>query len=163
MPAEHKKNELQPLKWSFQEYTRHQRSRRWFFSAGLVMAFIMLYALLNGNFIFALIAIMITMLIVINHFNTPEMIEFELDHQGIRIGGKRYAYSDLTNFWIIYEPPQVKILYFTLKSPFKPRLSVQLEQTNPIDVRAYLRQYLEEDLDQENEPFSDALGRILKI
>jgi hypothetical protein len=34
---------------------------------------------------------------------------------------------------------------------------------NPIKVREILLDYLEEDLDQENEPLSDGLGRMLKL
>lgn len=159
--AKHK--EHKPIKWSFEEYIRHQRGRGWYFWAFLVAGAIILHSLLTGNWLFALIIIMIGIIMVINHAQNPRKINFEINHKGLKLGTKQYEYSQISKFWIIYQPPHVKNLYLDFKSPFTPRLSIPLEKENPVHIKSFLRDYLEEDLDQEQEPFSESLGRLLKM
>ncbi|KKU49315.1 MAG: hypothetical protein UX68_C0001G0063, partial [Parcubacteria group bacterium GW2011_GWA2_46_9] len=71
--------------------------------------------------------------------------------------------KDLKSFWIIYEPPEVKMLYFDFKNAWRPRLPIPLQDENPIEVRRLLLKYLEEDLSRESEPTSDALSRLLRL
>ena len=97
------------------------------------------------------------------HPTTPRKMKFEINHDGIKLNDKEHKYNELNKFWIIYQPPEVKNLYLEIKSIFKPNLVVPLEKENPLNVRAFLRQYVEEDLDQEEEPMSDAIGRLLKM
>ena len=158
-----KKKEHKPIKWTFSEYIKHNRSRSWYFWAILIAGAIIVHSLLTGNWLFALIIIMIGIIMVINQQQNPRQMEFEIDHQGIRLGDKEYEYTQLSKFWIIYQPPHAKNVYFDFKSPFAPRLSIPLEKQNPVEVKSFLRQYLEEDLEQEEEPFSDAMGRLLKM
>jgi len=79
------------------------------------------------------------------------------------VGTKFYPFSELEKYWIIYNPPEVKTLYFEPKNIIKHRLSVPLLDADPLLIRSYLNQYLFEDLDVEEEPLSDRLGRILKM
>ncbi|NMC51634.1 hypothetical protein GYA54_02830 [Candidatus Kuenenbacteria bacterium] len=161
--TEDQQKTMEPLSWSFPEHEKHERSRRWYIIAGLIAAFLFVYALLTSNWLFALIIIMVIMVMFINHHSEPRPIEFIIDHEGIKLGEKHYKYKDIKNFWIIYEPPTVKKIFFVFMSNTKPILSIPIGEENPVDIRAFLRQYLEEDLDQEAEPFSEAMGRILKI
>jgi len=158
-----KKKEHKSIKWSFPEYARHERQRGWYFWSILISLGIIVYAILTGNWLFALIIIMFGIIIVINHHNQPEEMKFEIDHDGIKLNGKLYKYDEINRFWIIYQPPEVKNLYFDMKSPFRPRLSIPLGKENPVDIKAFLRQYLEEDLDEEQEPFSETFGRLFKL
>ena len=158
-----KKKKIKSIQWSFNEYVKQTRGRGWYFWAVLIGGAIVAYALLTSNWLFALIIVMIGIIIVINHQQKPDQMEFEINHQGIKLNNKSYKYSELNKFWIIYQPPHVKNLYFDFKSPLKPGLSVPLEKENPIKIKSFLRNYLEEDLEQEQEPFSESLGRMLKM
>ena len=158
-----KKKEFKPIKWSFQEYIKHQRGRSWYFWAILIGGAIIVHSLLTANWLFALIIIMIGIIMVINQQQNPHQLEFKIDHQGIELDNKEYEYGQISKFWIIYQPPHVKNLYFDFKSPFKPKLSIPLEKQNPVEIKSFLRQYLEEDLEQEQESFSEAMERILKM
>jgi hypothetical protein len=158
-----KKKKIKSINWSFNEYAKQDRSRAWYFWTILVGAAIVLYALLTSNWLFALIIVMIGIIIIINYQQKPRQIEFEINHKGIKVNDVNYEYNQLSKFWIIYQPPKVKNLYFDFKSPFKPRLLIPLGKENPIQIKSFLRNYLEEDIDQEQEPFSEALGRMLKM
>jgi len=157
------KDKPKPINWAFFEYENPSRSKGWYFWIILIGGFIIIHSILTANWLFALIAVMIGMIMVIHHQKPAEKIEFIMDKKGIKVGRKYYDYKDIENFWILYQPPEVKSLYFTFKSSLRPRLMIPLEKENPVDVRAFLRQSLKEDLEQENEPFSDAVGRIFKL
>ena len=159
--AEKKEHKL--LKWSFPEYQKYERRRGWYFWAILISLGIIIYSLLTQNWLFALIIIMFGIIIVINHHNEAEEIKFEINHDGIKLDNRLYKYDEIGRFWIIYQPPEVKNLYFDMKSPLRPQLSIPLGKENPIEVKSFLRQYLVEDLEEEQEPFSDVLGRLFKL
>ncbi|MBI4414887.1 MAG: hypothetical protein HY566_01455, partial [Candidatus Kerfeldbacteria bacterium] len=74
-----------------------------------------------------------------------------------------YSYKDLATFWVVYEPPEVKRLFFTFKSSIRPHLAVPIEDQNPVAIRKTLQRYITEDLEREGEPATDALGRALKL
>ena len=93
----------------------------------------------------------------------PAQLMVSIFEDGIQAGENFYAYRDLKSFWIIYEPPEVKTLYFDFKSAWRPRLPVPLAEENPVEVRRFLLKYLEEDLSRESEPTSDALSRLLRL
>ena len=91
------------------------------------------------------------------------MVSFKITEDGIAINGKLYEYKVIKNFYIIYEPPEVKTLYFEPKSLLSPRIPIALEDQNPVEIRQILRQYLTEDIDREDEPVSDQTSRLLKL
>ena len=94
---------------------------------------------------------------------TPQEVIFQITDLGIVIGTRFYAYSELKNFYIIYNPPQVKTLFLSAKSLTQPLLRIPLLDTNPIEVKHSLREFLTEDLEKEDEPLSEKLGRNLQI
>jgi len=90
-------------------------------------------------------------------------LDFAIYERGLRVGEKFYDFKEIKDFYEIYEPPEVKNLYFDFYSWVQPRLQIPLQSKNPVRVREILLDYLTEDLDQENEPFSDAMGRMFKL
>lgn len=163
MPENIKKSEQAPLSWTFPEYVRHERTRGWYIMAVLVAGAMLAYALLTSNWLFALIIIMVGMVLVINHRSEPATVAIAITADGLKLGAKEYKYSEFSKFWIIYQPPEIKSLYLEFKSGVRPRLTISLEKENPLQVKSFLREYLEEDLEQEAEPFSETMGRIFKI
>ena len=49
------------------------------------------------------------------------------------------------------------------KTGFRPSITISLENQNPIEIRNILLQYLLEDIDKENESFSDGLSRLMRL
>ena len=46
------------------------------------------------------------------------------------------------SFFIIYQPPEVKSLYFEFKALTKPRLVIPLKDQNPVEIRKTLLEHL---------------------
>jgi len=72
-------------------------------------------------------------------------------------------HKEIQSFWIIYEPPEVQLLYFGISRSLRKELPIHLEDQNPIMIRKILLNYLQEDLDQEEEATEERLARLFKL
>ena len=148
--------------WRFAEATPHERRRSWYIWALIVVALLLLYSFLSGNLLFAIIVVIIFLTTLLSQRN-HDQIEFKITEDGIVVNDKLFEYQTLKHFYIIYQPPAVKTLYFEPKSLLKPRIPIPLLDQNPVEIRQVLIEHLEEDIDQENEPISDQFSRLLKL
>ena len=149
--------------WIIPEYTQHERGRWWYVTAGVIAAALVVWAIWTVNFLFAVVIVLVAIILLVRHSEMPTQLMVSLYEDGVQIGEEFYSYKDFKSFWIIYEPPEVKTLYFDFKNAWRPRLPVPLEEENPLTVRSLLLKYLEEDLSRESEPTSDALSRVLRL
>ncbi len=149
--------------WLVKEYEQYEHSRRWYLIAGLLGSACLVYAIATANYLFALILALFAIVLYLHEMQTPLEVYFAITETGIILGKKYYRYSELSNFWLIYNPPEVKTLYFRLNNFVKHRLQVPLLDYDPRPIRNYLNQFITEDLEQEDEPLSDRMARILKI
>ncbi|MDO8509580.1 MAG: hypothetical protein Q7S24_00370 [bacterium] len=149
--------------WTVNEYERHERDRRWYIVMGFICVTLVVYALIAANYLFAMIIVLFAIITFMHDMVEPMEIPFLITNTGIVLGKKYYRYSELENFWMIYDPPAIKNLYFTLNSVVKHRLQVPLEDNDPRPIRDYLNEFLEEDLEQEEEPLSDRYSRVFKL
>jgi len=90
-------------------------------------------------------------------------MKFKITEDGIFINQRFFPYTILDHFFIIYNPPHVKTLYFEPRSYLNPRIPVPLQDQNPVAIRETLLLYLKENLDREDEPFTDQIGKIFKL
>jgi len=170
-------NKVQYLAWQVPEYEPKERNRRWYLIAVAFLIITLFFCFfeianwkivflgVNSNFIFALILILSAIIMIINDGQEPTMVDFKIGPEGINIGKRFYDYDDLRNFSIIYKPNiEVKHLYIEFKNSFiHPRLSVHLDEQDPITVRNYLLRYLDEDLERLGPPISEQLTKLLKL
>ncbi len=167
MPIDIFKAEANPgeviYQWTIKEYDRHERGRRWYTTMGILGALLVTYAVVSENYLFALIIVLFGIILYLHDVQEPLNVIFTITDTGIVLGRKYYRYSELANFWILYNPPEVKIIYFTLNNIIKHRLQIPLLDYDPRPIREALGAYLIEDLDQEEEPLSDRLARTWKL
>jgi len=105
---------------------------------------------------------MFTLIIFLHSTKKPDKVSLAITEDGLEVGNNFYLYKEIKKFWIIYEPPDVKNLYFDFKG-LRPTLIIPLENKNPVQIRKILLDYLDEDLEKEDESLSEYLGRKLKI
>ncbi|HRY36811.1 MAG TPA: hypothetical protein P5230_02970 [Candidatus Magasanikbacteria bacterium] len=149
--------------WSFKEYEKHERSSRWYWLASILGLALVAYAFISQNYLFGIIIVLFSIIIFLQDKNEPIEIPFAIVETGIIVGNKYYRFSELKDFWVIYNPPEVKVLYFGLKDVFKHRLHIPLGDIDPRLVHKYLSRFVTENLEEEDEPFSDKMGRLLKL
>lgn len=151
------------LRWNFKEFKKPKRTKIWWITASIISTLMIIYALFTANFLFALIILITGILLINEHRRSPRKLECNITNNGIAVGKKFWNYKELKNYWIAYNPPNVMNLYILPKNPFDPRVAVYLGNINPLQVRKILNKYMEEDLEREDEPTSEALSRLLKL
>jgi hypothetical protein len=103
-------------------------------------------------------------LVVLLHDNlVPELINFTITIEGVKVSKNFYYFRDFDHFYIIYEDDGVKNLYLQFKNPFRGRVIVPIEGQDAIAIRKFLLKYIKEDLEREAEPLSERLRRWLKL
>jgi len=149
--------------WTVKEYEKYERSRRWYWIMAIVTVSLLVYSVIEANYLFTLIIVLFGIILYLHEMQEPIEVQFAITETGIVMGNKFYSYSELENFWIIYNPPMVKNLYFGTKSILKHRFQVPLLDNDPRPIRDFLNKYLKEDLDQEEEPLSDRINRAVRL
>ncbi len=156
------------LSWSVLEMPHHDRSKAWYVVVGLIALGLILYALFIGdgqrsNPLFALIILLVVVIFFAQSIVGNRQINLTLYENGLEVGRQFFAYREMSNFYIIYQPPQIKQLYIVFKSLSQPRLCLDLSDVNPVKIRQILVDYLDEDLDKEQESLTETIGRGLKL
>ncbi|MFH1291811.1 MAG: hypothetical protein ABIH87_01265 [bacterium] len=150
-------------KWQVREYEKPGSDRRWYTMMGLAGALLLIFGLFTGNYLFILVIVLFAIILFLHSMQDPMEVDFAITETGIVLGNKFYRYSELENFWIIYNPPEVKNLYFGMRSVIKHRLQIPLLDNDPRAIHDYLAQYMVEEFENEDEPFSDRLARLFKL
>lgn len=150
--------------WSVLEYEKHERSQNWYIAAGVIVFALLVYCYFSANFLFAVIIMMGSFVLVMNDSQNPGQVKISLTSEGVVVGRKFYDYDEIKDFAIVYKPNQgIKRLYFEFNSSVRPRISISLENMNPLPIRENLLKYLKEDLERTNEPLSEGLAKLLKL
>ncbi|MBT3817598.1 MAG: hypothetical protein HOE80_00740 [Candidatus Magasanikbacteria bacterium] len=149
--------------WAMPEYETYDRGKRWYILMAIVGTLLVVYGLFTGDFLFTLIIVLAAIILFLQDKQDPVDVPFAITEIGIVLGDRLYEFSDLGAFYIIYKPPKVKVLFFETKSILRPTLRILLKDENPIDVRKTLLEYMDEDLEKEDEPASDTFARDWQI
>lgn len=149
--------------WEVKEYEHYPRPRAWYVIMGTGGALLILYSIITGNLLFSAIIILSGIILFLQDNHPAEAVPVAITDLGVVVGNRFYPYKELESFFIVYQPPEVKVLFIKTKSALRPMLRISLLEHNPVDIRSKLRKYMNEDLDQEEEPTSDKLARWWQI
>jgi hypothetical protein len=150
--------------WDFPEYEKPERGMLWYTVAFGLGGGLLIWAVLDANFLFALIILLFAFIIFTHHRRDPQVLTFTLYERGMQIGDRFYLFREVQSFALIYEPPLVKRLYIMPRNALVRReISIPLGDQDPVRLRAMLLDFLVEDLERESESGTDVLNRVLKL
>ncbi len=149
--------------WEVDEYDRHERGLRWYILATIIGVALIVYAIMTSNFLFAVIILMIGVIIFLSSIREPHRIQVQITDNGIVIGQTFHPYKTIKDFAIVYDPPEVKVLYLDFFSVWRPLMSIPLEDTDPNTVRDALLPYCIENLERTEESLTDLVSRLYKL
>lgn len=149
--------------WIVREYDSHDRGKLWYLLVGILGIALVIYGVVSGNFMFSLIIILTSIILFMQHHQDAQEVLFQVTELGVVVGTKFYQFNELDSFYIIYQPPQVKTLFIETKSVTRPLIRVPLMDNNPLEVRTIMQEFLEEDIEKEDEPMSDTFARQWKL
>lgn len=150
------------IRWTVADQVDHVRGTVWYVVAALAAAGFLIWAITTRNFLFAFIVIMFGVIFATHRIRPTVSYEFIISELGIQLGTRQYPWKDMARFSIVYEPPEVKTLYFDFGG-LRPRLPIPLADIDPGQARKILLTVLPEDTTQTEEPLSDWVARVLKI
>jgi hypothetical protein len=150
------------FEWVVPEYLEFQRGFFWYLGMIILALGLIIYSIVTANFLFALVVILVVFIVFLKNYNQAKHLSFQIAQDGIIIGNQFFKYSAIKNFYIIYDPPAVKKLFFIIKGLY-PTISIPLDDMNPLVIRKKLLEYLKEDLNREHQSFDDQLEILLKL
>jgi len=152
----------QQISWQAPEYYFKKKSGAWYIWFSIIAIAILGFALYTGDYLM-FITLLLLFLVAYSIANRkPDVVQIEISGKGIQIAQKFYNYNDLKKFWFAYYPPEVKLLYLEPKKRLLPAVQINLDDTDPNDVRELLLKFLSEDPDGQ-ESFTDRLMRKLGL
>ncbi|MCC7357043.1 hypothetical protein IT408_00870 [Candidatus Uhrbacteria bacterium] len=149
--------------WESPLWEAHPRSSRWYWWMALVVVLFFGYALFTANYLFAFIVILTGIILVLAGNEAPRRGLVQIGHNGIVYDGTFYLYEKIHDFALVYQPPELKLLYIQPKNALKPRLRIELEDQDPILLRNHLKTYIDENTVLRGEHYSDIFARLLKL
>ncbi|MFA6917747.1 MAG: hypothetical protein WC285_02835 [Candidatus Gracilibacteria bacterium] len=150
------------ITWEAPEYVVHQRGLAWKITMLVFVALIAGLSLYYDAWSFALVIVVFAAVYAMVHLEHPRNVQVKLSEIGIKIGFRKYSYSKIKSFWIIYEPPFVQTLNIRVEGDFIGEITIQLAGQDPSEIREYLISKIPE-LEGKTESFSDVLVRLFKI
>ncbi|PIT87641.1 MAG: hypothetical protein COU31_01660 [Candidatus Magasanikbacteria bacterium CG10_big_fil_rev_8_21_14_0_10_40_10] len=149
--------------WKIREYEKVDRDQRWLIVMLVLAGLLVFFGLWSQNYLFVLLIVLFGIIMWLHTKQDPLEIDFSITQTGIMIGDKFYRFSEIKDFWLIYNPPEVKTLYLGFNRAFAHRLHIPLLDVDPQPIREYLNQFLEENMEEEEEPLSDKLARVFRL
>ncbi|MBT5338244.1 hypothetical protein HN858_04115 [Candidatus Falkowbacteria bacterium] len=151
------------ISWDFPEFVQQKRSRIWYIVFSVILALLLFYAVWTSNFLFALILLLGGFIVIFQYFQTARKIPVVVGEDGLIVDTQFFSYKVLKSFSIVYEPPTIKYLYLDFRKAVRKSLPIPLEDVNPLKVREALLNYIDEDLEREEEDFDETFERILRL
>lgn len=150
------------ISWEAPERIKHKRGKFWkiFMSAAFISAATIAFVHNQWTFSMAIIAFAIVYYLI-NKEHTKD-VEVSISNIGIKVGKRKYPFSKIKAFWIIYEPPLVKTLNIKVHNDLSGDISIQLNEQDPSEIREFLIERIPE-LEGKSEALSDILVRLFKL
>lgn len=145
------------FQWEAMEFEKIPKTKEWFWAGAIVGAALIIVALIQKNFLFAIVVVLAGFLVYIYSQKEPRKISFSISNRGVIIGKRLYEYDSLKSFWIFYEPPRIRELSIESKKHFMPRIALPLDEADPIKLREALIQFLPEIKHEED--LSDMIAK----
>ena len=150
------------LQWTAPEYISHEKDKKWYMAAGIVVLAGLIWAAATGSWSMALaIVVFAAVYEYIHIYHPPKEITVKIKENGIKVGHIFYRYSDMQAFWIIYSHG-LKTLNLRVSKAVLSEVVLQLNDQDPVELRKYLIGQIIE-IEGRNERFGDILLRLLKL
>lgn len=151
------------IDWEVDEFPPHARGKLWYTLSTVLGVALIIYAIATANFLFAIIILMTGVITLLSTFMPPDRVPVIITNTGVVVSDMYYDFDAIRDFSIVYEPPDVKNLYFEFHSAWHPILTVPLEDIDPNQVRELLLPFCMENMERIEETLTDAVRRVYKL
>jgi hypothetical protein len=161
-PEQNQDRTSKEISWMSPEFRDYQKHPLWFVTFALVTALLVMYGIYTKSWTTSLAFLLMGIMGVVYASQKPRLLKVKVSGAGVQLQNLLYNYRIIKKFWIVYNPPEVKTLYLETSAYLNSIVKIELGNQDPTQLRNYLKQYLEEDLDQQ-ESIVDIISRKLKF
>ena len=132
---------MEKLSWSALEYEEKERSADWFWALGVIVITSSIASIIYGNYFFAVLLILSGGLLGFFAVKKPDIIPYELNEKGLKIGTRFYLYENIKSFWVQTLNEELRhkpILFIKSERAFIPILSVPIENDSGSKIRSVM-------------------------
>ncbi len=151
-------NSGEKIAWEALEYEEHPKTPDWFWALGIIALSTVVAAIIYHNFLFAVFIVVAVSLLIIYSVRKPELVLFEINENGVKIGNYLYEYRHLKSFAVVGKSRKAKLLLETDRF-FMPLMTIPLGDANWEKVHALLKENIEEK--EMDEPASHRVMEYL--
>ncbi|MEI8230070.1 MAG: hypothetical protein WCG83_02935 [Candidatus Peregrinibacteria bacterium] len=149
------------LTWTAPARPMHERGRTWYIVAGSILAALLLYALFNRDWSFALVLLAITTTFLALLRLPHQQHTMTIGERGFQWNHISYGWSECAGYWMLQGKGYVE-LHIELSNPSKSRLIIQTGELEIGDIDAVLARFLPY-LHNRRERLLDYFYRICKL
>ncbi|MBI5754105.1 hypothetical protein HZA40_03115 [Candidatus Peregrinibacteria bacterium] len=150
------------ISWIAPETIIHERGPIWKIFMTIAVLAVIAWGIYSGAWTFSLAIGIFAVAYYIIHLEHPKAIEIKISDIGIKVGYRKYSYSQIKAFWIIYDPPYVQTLNIRVSGHIIDDITIQLYDQEPALIREFLMSKVPE-LEGQTEKLSDIFLRLFKI
>ena len=126
------------FQWQALEYEEKERSADWFWALGIIVVTASIAAIIYSNYLFAALIILSGGLLWFFAIKKPDMIFYELNNKGLRIGNRLYLYENMKSFFVQTNredsDDKKPVLFIRSERSFMPILSIPIEHDVAIKI-----------------------------
>lgn len=150
------------ISWTAPEHIKHHRGKIWKVIAGALLIAAIVTGIVHQAWTFSLaIGVFAVVYYLVNREPTKD-VEISISDIGIKVGKRKYPFTRIKSFWIIYEPPYTKTLHVKVDGDLVVDISIQLNTQDPSVVREFLIEKIPER-EGHNKSLTELFSRLLKI
>ncbi len=124
------------LTWSELEYEDRERSRDWFWALGIIVVTSSVASIIFGDYFFAALLILSGVLLGFFAIRKPEMVEYELNGDGLKIANNIHLYKDIKSFWV--QTKDKPLLFIHSDRIFMPVMVVPIQWNMAEDIHSIM-------------------------
>jgi hypothetical protein len=150
------------LEWKTPEFIPLERGPVWYSAASVIVVSLVVYAIFTDSATMAIVFILLAGMFFMTHKKRPRIVDVRITKLGVFYDKTFYHYTIINAFWIVYNPPFVRVLYLRLGGKTYRLVKIELNDQDPTEVRRLLSKELPEVEGMEEHTF-DMLTRLLRL
>lgn len=150
------------ISWTAPEYIRHERGPLWKAIAFLSLIAAAILGYIYNAWTFSLAIVVFAVVYYLIQLEHPRNVEVIVSDIGVKVGNRKYPFTRIKAFWIVYEPPYVQTLNIRVDKDLACDITILMNYNDPALLREFLLSKIPE-MEGQGESLSDALLRLFKI
>lgn len=132
---------MEKIEWMAPEYIHTEKTSDWYWIVGIISITIALTSIILNNIIFAVLILVSGFTLSLFSSRKPDLVEMEINNQGIHTGKRFYHYENISSFNIENNDNFPRIILKT-KSYISPAIKILIHREEAEEINQFLQKHL---------------------